>query len=183
MFTCRSRVTGGNMDGQQKKPWIRSIQGWSWVITAAWMVTANLWHPFGLFGFACMLSPLLIALSGRGKMHCGRVCPRGSFIWLLTKKISLRRERPAFMGTRAFHWALWGCMMGTFACLLVWAIPRGIDTLGYTILVFMEAATGLALIFGVVFAPRAWCAVCPMGFTTGNIRDLLARRAAAVSDG
>ncbi|MDR3312919.1 MAG: hypothetical protein LBS96_00505, partial [Oscillospiraceae bacterium] len=44
---------------------------------------------------------------------------------------------------------------------------------GNTILIFMEVATGLAFLSGLLFTPRAWCTVCPMGFTTGNIRGLL----------
>jgi hypothetical protein len=39
----------------------------------------------------------------------------------------------------------------------------------------METATALAFISGVLFTPRAWCTYCPMGFTTGNIRALLAK--------
>jgi polyferredoxin len=64
-------------------------------------------------------------------------------------------------------------MMGTFAVLVVWSIPQGVAVLGGTILIFMEVATGLAFLFGILFTPRAWCTVCPMGFTTGNIRGLL----------
>jgi hypothetical protein len=91
------------------QPWIPSQQGWTWIITIVWMTIANIWKPFGLYGFVCMFTPIGIALSGRGKMHCARICPRGSFI------------------------------------------------------------------AGVLFSPRAWCTVCPMGFTTGNIRALLDR--------
>ena len=69
--------------------------------------------------------------------------------------------------------------MGTFAFLMVWAIPKGIYVLGNTILIFMEAATALAFLFGIFFTPRAWCTVCPMGFTTGNLRGLLEKREAA----
>ena len=158
------------------KTWIGSIQGWSWIITILWMTIANVWKPFGLYGLVCMFTPIVIALLGRGKMHCARVCPRGSFIGLFTKRISIGLKKPAFMRTRAFQWVLWGVMMGTFAFLMVWAIPKGIYVLGNTILVFMEAATALALLFGILFTPRAWCTVCPMGFTTGNLRGLLEKR-------
>jgi hypothetical protein len=121
-----------------------------------------------------MFTPIIIALSGRGKMHCARVCPRGSFIGLFTKKISLGLRKPAFMKTRIFHWILWGAMMGTFLVLIIYSIPRGVYVLGGNILVFMEVATGLAVLFGILFTPRAWCTVCPMGFTTGNIRSIYA---------
>jgi len=155
------------------KTWMGSIQGWSWIITILWMTIANIWKPFGLYGLVCMFTPIGIALAGYGKMSCARICPRGSFIGLFTRKISLGLKKPAFMKTIAFHWVLWGLMMGTFAFLMVLTIPRGVYVVGGTILIFMEAATGLALLFGILFTPRAWCTVCPMGFTTGNLRALL----------
>jgi hypothetical protein len=137
------------------------------------MSIANIWHPFGLYGLLCMFTPIVIALTGRGKMHCARVCPRGSLLGLIPRKWCLGLKIPAFMHTRAFRWCLWGAMMGTFAVLMVLTIPKGVERLGWVILVFMEAATGLAILFGFLFAPRAWCTVCPMGFTTGNLRRLL----------
>jgi hypothetical protein len=140
------------------KPWVKSMQRWSWIITVLWMVIANIWK---LFGFVCMLSPISIALLGRGKMHCARVCPRGSFIGTFTGKISRRRPKPRFMNTRTFRWILWGLMMGTFLTLIIHAIPYGIAVLGSTVLVFMEAATALAFISGILFTPRAWCTYCP----------------------
>jgi hypothetical protein len=155
------------------QPWIPSLQGWTWIITIVWMTIANIWKPFGLYGFVCMFTPIVIALSGRGKMHCARICPRGSFINTFTKRISLHLPKPAFMGKSAFRWTLWGLMMGSFIILIIYAIPRGVAFLGNTVLVFMEIATALAFLFGVLFSPRAWCTVCPMGFTTGNLRALL----------
>jgi hypothetical protein len=159
----------------EKKQWIKSIQGWSWIITVVWMTIANIWKPFGLYGFVCMFTPVLIALSGRGKMSCARICPRGSFIGKFTRPFSRRIPKPAFMGKTAFRWALWALMMGTFLSLVIYSAPRGVAVLGNTILLFMEAATAIAFIFGILFTPRAWCTVCPMGFTTGNIRTLLER--------
>jgi hypothetical protein len=163
---------------QKAKTWIKSIQGWSWIITLLWITIANFWHPFGLYGLVCMFTPIIIALSGRGKMHCARICPRGSFIGLFTRKISLGLKKPKFCASRWFHWMIWGTMMGTFTVLMVWAVPKGVDALGNTILIFMESATAIAFLFGILFTPRAWCTACPMGFTTGNLRSLLSNRKA-----
>jgi hypothetical protein len=146
------------------------------MITVIWMTIANFWHPFGLYGFVCMFTPIVLALTGYGKMSCARICPRGSFIGILTKKIHIGLKRPAFTFTKWFHWLLWGLMMGIFAVLMVWAIPKGIDTLGNTVLIFMESATGLALLCGVLFTPRMWCTVCPMGFTSGNLSKLVNKK-------
>jgi len=155
------------------KKWIASLQEWSWVITLAWMVIANFWKPFGLFGFVCMFTPIIIALLGRGKMHCARVCPRGSFLAVTAKRLSLNLPRPQFFNKKWFKFALWSVMMGSFIIMLIFVIPKGIYALGNAVLIFMEIATALALITGILFRPRTWCTVCPMGFSTGNIRTLL----------
>ena len=157
----------------EKKKWINSIQGWSWTISVAYFVIANIYKPFGLYGFVCMFTPIIIALSGRGKMHCARVCPRGSLLGLVNKKLSRRLPRPAFFGERWFKTAVWAVMMGSFAVVLVIFIPRGVYSLGNAVLIFMETATVIGIIIGIIFSPRMWCTICPMGFTTGNIRGLL----------
>jgi hypothetical protein len=172
-MTNTGATTGTAKISKKKRPWIRSVQGWSWVITIAWMAVANIWKPFGLFGFVCMASPIGLVLLGFGKMHCARVCPRGSLIGRLTARLSLGLKKPVWMATRGFHWLLWGLMMGSFLVALVVAVPQGVAVLGNTVLIFMEVATGIAILFGVLFQPRAWCTVCPMGFTSGNLRSLV----------
>ena len=158
------------------KRWLPNIQGWSYIITIVWMTVANIWKPFGLFGFVCMFTPILIALSGRGKMHCARICPRGSLIGKIGSKINLGLKKPRFMGTETFRTILWALMMGSFAVMIVVVIPRGLYATGHAVLVFMEIATGLAILSGILFTPRAWCTYCPMGTTTARIRRLLSRR-------
>lgn len=161
----------------KKKKWLPSLQGWSWVVTVTWMVIANIWHPFGLFGFVCMFTPIIIALSGRGKMHCARVCPRGSFIKAINKPISRKLKIPAVFAKRRFRFAVWAVMMGSFAVMLVFVLPtKDVYVIGNAVLIFMEVATGVALITGFLFYPRTWCTVCPMGFTTGNLRKLVGEK-------
>lgn len=151
------------------KSWVKSQQSWTWVVTVVWMAIANLWAPFGLYGFVCMFVPILLAASGWGKMSCARLCPRGSFIGKFTRHISIGLPMPVWMHTKAFRFALWAVMMGSFAGLMTWAIPRGVDTTGRTVLYFMETATALAFLTGVAFHPRSWCTICPMGTTSGNV--------------
>jgi polyferredoxin len=56
---------------------------------------------------------------------------------------------------------------------MIWIIPTlDIFRIGFTILVFMETATALAVLFGILFTPRSWCTFCPMGTTTERIRGL-----------
>ena len=154
------------------KKWIPSLQKWSWIITITWMVIANFWKPFGLFGFVCMFTPIIIALSGRGKMHCARVCPRGSFIGHVGKYLSIGLPRPKVFDKKWFRFSVWALMMGSFIVMLMLVIPKGIYSLGNAVLIFMETATGLALLMAILFKPRTWCTICPMGFSTANIRKM-----------
>jgi hypothetical protein len=158
------------------KRWIPTIQDWSWVIIVAWMTIANIWKPFGLYGLVCMFTPILIALSGRGKMHCARICPRGSLLGKVGKHLSIGLPRPKFFGARWFRVAVWAIMMGSFAVMLIFSIPKGVYVVGNSILVFMEVATGVGLLLSILFQPRTWCTICPMGFSTGNIRKLKKHR-------
>lgn len=158
------------------KRWMPSIQSWSWIITVIWMIIANLWKPFGLFGFICMITPIGTALLGRGKMHCARICPRGSLLGTVGNLLSIRKKPPKIFGKKRFRLMVWCIMMGSFIIMLVITNPKGIYVLGNAVLIFMETATGLALIIGIVFQPRTWCTICPMGFSTGNIRKLTEHR-------
>jgi hypothetical protein len=155
------------------KRWTASWQGWSWIITVIWMTIANIWHPFGFYGLICMFTPIIIALLGYGKMSCARICPRGSFLGLIARPFAFfSLKRPSIMNKKGFKFFLWALMMGSFIWLMIWVVPTlDINRIGFTILVFMETATAIGLIFGILFTPRAWCTICPMGFTTERIRD------------
>jgi len=154
------------------KYWIKSQQDWTWIITIVWMVVANFWPPFGLYGFVCMFTPIILALSGWGKVSCARICPRGSFIGKFTRRISFGLEMPAFMRKKTFKFGLWALMMGSFIGLMIWVLPQCVYATGKVVLCFMEVATAIAFLTGVIFKPRSWCTVCPMGFTSGNLRKL-----------
>lgn len=169
MKSDRTLVVGG-------KRWLPNIQGWSFIITIIWMTIANIWKPFGLFGFVCMFTPIFIALSGRGKMHCARICPRGSLIGKTGSMINIGLKKPHFMSTTVFKTIVWALMMGSFLVMLIIVIPKGVYATGNAVLIFMEIATGLAILSGILFTPRAWCTYCPMGTTTGRLRDLLSKK-------
>ncbi len=177
----QSEIQTGSVKKTEKTgsgPWLKSQQGWTWRITISWMLIANLWPPFGLYGFVCMFTPIVIALSGKGKMSCARICPRGSFIGTFTRPVTRGGNMPQKMHSKAFRLILWAVMMGSFIVLMIWAVPKGVYILGKSVLIFMEAATLLAFLAGVFFKPRSWCTICPMGYTSGNIRDFKAKRKA-----
>jgi polyferredoxin len=119
-----------------------------------------------------MFTPIILAFAGYGKMSCARICPRGAFLGVVAKHIHLNLERPVVFNKKYFKFAVWCVMMGSFIIMLV-LVPKNVYSIGYAVLVFMEVATALGLVVGILFRPRTWCTVCPMGFTTENIRGFL----------
>ncbi len=174
--TGAATAKGGKVRSGASARWIDTLQDWSWVITLVWMGIANVWHPFGLFGFVCFLTPVSIALSGRGKMSCARVCPRGSLLGKAGAIWSRGLDRPEVFGRRWFRTLVWALVMGSFISLLINYIPQGVDALGFAILTFMETMTSIGIFIGYLYKPRTWCTICPMGTTTANLRALTGER-------
>ena len=88
------------------------------------------------------------------------------------KYVNLGLKRPKLYSEKWFRPLVWAVMMGSFVVMLILVIPQGIFALGNAILIFMEIATALAIFNGILFTPRQWCTICPMGYTSGNLRNL-----------
>lgn len=144
---------------------------WSWVIIVGFFALSivNIW--FGLFGFVCMGMPMYHALRGRGKIHCSKYCPRGSFLGKFMPSVSMDNTLPKFMRTKGFKNFMLIFMMTMFGISLYHSqlVPVKI---AMAIFRLMFASFIVGIIMGVFFKPRSWCQVCPMGHGTGLIRDL-----------
>ena len=149
-----------------------------WIIIISFFALSiyNIW--FGLFGMVCMGAPIYHALRGRGKHHCRKHCPRGSFMSNVVRKISLGNRMPRFMGTRTFRHILLGMMV---VMLTLGMIHTGGDPkkIAFTLFRFMAVSFLFGTTLGVVFKSRSWCAVCPMGHASVLITDLVNPRKSA----
>lgn len=123
---------------------------------------------FGILGLACMGVPLYLALSGRGKIHCSKYCPRGSLLGTFLKNISLQNNLPKFLRTKTIKNIMLIWMVGMFSISLYMAGGDLIKT-GYAIFRMMLISSLMGVILGILFKPRSWCQVCPMGYATGLI--------------
>lgn len=61
--------------------------------------------------------------------------------------------------------------MTMFAISLIHAGPD-IKKIGFAVFRLMTASLALGIIMGIVFRPRSWCQVCPMGYGTGLIKNI-----------
>ncbi|MDU1443065.1 MAG: 4Fe-4S binding protein [Clostridium cochlearium] len=143
----------------------KSHQKWSWIFLVSFITLSILDIRFGLLGFICMSLPMYQAIRGRGKIHCSHYCPRGSFLGNFLKHISLNNPLPKSMRSKTFKGILLTLMITMFTISLIHAGPD-INKIGFAIFRFMTSSLILGVILGVIFKPRSWCQVCPMGYGT-----------------
>lgn len=154
---------------QRKTP--RSWQSWSWIFLVGFFLLSFVDIRFALAGFACMAAPVGIALAGRGKRHCSHYCPRGAFFGKFIPLVSLKKTLPGFMNRKWFKHVLLVMMFSTFGAL-IFNLGWGAESIGRAIFLMMSRSFLLGALIGVVYSPRSWCRICPMGHAAGLIRDL-----------
>ena len=146
-------------------------------VLALVVVGGLLYPPLGLVAAVMMLVLLSVGLF-RGRYWCGHLCPRGSFLDLLLRRISPGRPVPPFLRTMWLRLTVLALLMSALAWSLANLplemspdMPGGFYGLVGAIFVRLCLITTLGAIFlGLVSKERAWCGVCPMG-TMQNLVD------------
>ena len=147
----------------------KSHMSWAWVIMIGFLTLGIIDFKFGILGFACMGAPIYHALRGRGKVHCRSYCPRGSLLGRFLEKVSLQKTLPKFMTTKKFKYALLGVMVTVFSISMFHA-GLNYNRIAFSMFRFMTMSLAIGIIMGVVYKPRSWCVVCPMGTGSGLIQ-------------
>lgn len=144
---------------------------WSWIIIISFFILGALDIRFGIMGIICMGTPILHALRGEGKIHCIKYCPRGSFLGKFLNKISFGYALPKFMGTRRFKNALLMLMTSVFIVAIIHS-GGDFNKLSFAFYRFMGISFIIGIVMGILFKPRSWCVVCPMGHATQVIKEI-----------
>lgn len=120
-----------------------------------------------------MTVPMYHALRGRGKIHCSHYCPRGSILGKFLNNISLKNNLPKYLRTEEVKKILLGLMIIMFSISMYHAFhaPNVIKAVGFSVFRLMMSSLALGVVMGIVFKPRSWCQVCPMGYATGLIKN------------
>ncbi len=155
----------------------KSHMEWSWIIMIGFLVMSVWDVRFGLGAVLCMTLPMIHALRGHGKVHCSHYCPRGSLFGRFLSRLSLRNTLPGFMRKKAFKNGLLGLMVLMLSVSL-YHHHESVYSVGMALFRFMAASLAVGLIIGVVYQPRSWCQICPMGHATGLIAEVQKKRAA-----
>jgi polyferredoxin len=141
---------------------ITLIRKWSWVLIVLFLVI-GWWYPLvGLTALICMFIPLIIAAWKGGRVWCGNFCPRGSFNDNILSSISRSLEIPDFFRTvyfRAFFliFLFFNLIKGTINAQGDWV------KIGLVFYRIIFLTTTIAIVLGIIFHQRTWCAFCPVG--------------------
>lgn len=122
----------------------------------------GLWYPKLGYGMIGIMLTLMLVSPFMGRWFCGNLCPRGSFNDFLLSKISRKKRIPKVFRSLWVRIPVFAALMG----LMLFRVLRTegiIDRIGMVFVSICLITTLIAILFGIVFAPRAWCSYCPMG--------------------
>lgn len=165
-------LKGSNMP---KKTTKKNPMSWTWILMLIFLTLGIIDFRFGLLGILCMIAPLYHVFKGEGKIHCRSYCPRGSILGKFLESISLNKKMPSFMTTKTFKTILLTLMVSVFTFAMIHAAPS-IEKMAFAIFRFMSMSLMIGIIMGILFKPRSWCVVCPMGYGAGLLDQELKRR-------
>jgi len=157
----------------KSKAKVKSHMNWSWIIIVAFFVLGIIDIRFGIIGVFCMGTPIYHAIKGRGKIHCSKYCPRGSFLGKFLQKISFNNTLPAWLRTNKAKNILLSIMLTVFIFTMSYAIfSHGLKFLviAKVFYRFMLMSFIVGIVIGVFYKPRSWCQICPMGHGSGLIK-------------
>jgi ferredoxin-type protein NapH len=109
-----------------------------------------------------VFTSLLIIAPFRGRWFCGNLCPRGSFVDFWLAPISRKVRIPSSLKSMKVRVPIFIMLMG-FMIFRIISTNGIVDKIGMVFVTLCIITTSIAILFGVVIAPRAWCSFCPMG--------------------
>lgn len=140
------------------------------VLVAGISVAGYFFPTAGLLVIAMMLTALVIN-SRQSRGFCASVCPNGRSLSALIPNRKNGKHLPKSMATKEFRRALCGFAM---FCMLNLSLRSGgaLAGIGRVFWMIYLASVGISFVMGVVFKPRAWCSICPMGTLQDSLRSI-----------
>ena len=98
----------------KKKHWYEYL----WMASALYLALGFFNILFAWLGLICFAVPLVLALTGHGKIYCNRYCGRGQLFGILGKKFSRNRPIPAWLRSKWFRYGFLAFFMFMFGRML-----------------------------------------------------------------
>lgn len=141
-----------------------------WLLAPIVVVTIALGWKYPWLGFTVPAAMLLGIAGGlrRGRYVCGNLCPRGSFFDRLIAPLAGHRQIPAALRTMPLRWGVLVLLMGFMAWRLA-ANPADLAHWGRVFWSMCAMTTAVGVGLALLFHPRSWCAICPVGTLSNAI--------------
>lgn len=129
------------------------------------IIGGYIWPYLGYIAITLMALMMILALF-RGRYYCGWICAMGAFHERILSKVSLKKKMPPVLKKSWFKWTVFALMMSllTTRLLLTNGDPRAV---GAVFVMMWTLSTALAIGIGLIWKPRSWCSICPMGLVQG----------------
>lgn len=115
---------------------MRQTKKWSdylWIASLTYLILGFFNILAAWLGLLCFLIPLLLSLTGKGKVYCNRYCGRGQLFDLLGRRLKLsgNRDCPAFLRSQWFRYGFLAFFMTMFLNMLyhTWLVFAGAQDL------------------------------------------------------
>ncbi len=109
-----------------------------------------------------VFASLMIIAPFRGRWFCGNLCPRGSFVDFWLGPLSRKLRIPPLFRSMWLRAPIFFALMG-FMVFRIIQTEGIVDKIGMVFVTLCILTTSIAILFGVIIAPRTWCSFCPMG--------------------
>jgi len=109
-----------------------------------------------------VFATLIIIAPFRGRWFCGNLCPRGSFVDFWLGPLSRKLPIPPILRSMWIRVPIFILLMG-FMVFRIVQTDGVVDRVGMVFVTICLLTTAVAILFGIIIAPRAWCSFCPMG--------------------
>jgi len=109
-----------------------------------------------------VFASLMIIAPFRGRWFCGNLCPRGSFVDFWLAPISRKLKIPPRLRSMWIRAPIFVALMG-FMVFRIIQTEGIVDRIGMVFVTLCILTTSIAILFGIIIAPRTWCSFCPMG--------------------
>ncbi|MFO8081665.1 MAG: 4Fe-4S binding protein [Armatimonadota bacterium] len=156
-----SECSTGNCEieaSQRSKNTLRWVMGGLFValVTAGWLVP---W--FGYFVPVCMIGGLVPAFF-IGRKWCDWTCARGSFLESAVATLAGDRPVPKLLRSTGFRVGVMALLFAMFGFRITQLWGEWVALGGFFVM-FLTATTVVAIVLGMIYQPRSWCAFCPIG--------------------
>lgn len=141
------------------------------------VAVGGFFYPLVGFAVALVMVAAVAMTLFKPRSFCAKACPRGRALGLALRPFSRGRPLPAGSVTPGAKRALCGFMM---FCVVgnVARLAGSADALGRFFWGLCVISLAAGVVVGLLYRPRAWCAVCPMGTLQDTIGQARSRREA-----